>query len=325
MALFERIKPSVIENTTEGATAPASGPHPVGDVLRQQRQSLGLDLADAAAALRIKPAYLAALEAGRPDQLPGAVYAIGFMRAYADHLGLDGGEMLRRFKRESALLAAKPDLAFPIPLGERSMPGRGMLMVALILALCAYGGWFYLSTGEGLRPERVAAIPAELLPNPEQPRARPAVSRPDEAVAAPRPTAVMADPPGSSSPTEAGSGSASPPAATPNVAAMPEPTPAAATGPAPAAARGVVIRATADSWIQIRDARQLVLVARVLRAGESYRVPDQLGLSMRTGNAGGLEITVDGLPAPSIGRVGMVRRSVTLDAQVLLAGGAVRD
>ena len=99
----------------------------------------------------------------------------------------------------------------------------------------------------------------------------------------------------------------------------------ATTDPAPNPSGEVVIRATADSWIQIRDARQSVLLARVLRAGESYRVPDRPGLSMRTGNAGGLEIAVDGIPVPSIGRRGMVRRNVALDAQALLAGSAVRN
>src|SRR5205823_15066171 len=130
-----------------------------GAMLRQQRETLALDLADFAAVLRIKPAYLAALEAGRPDKLPGAVYAIGFIRAYADYLGLDGGEMLRLFKQQLTLLAAKPDLAFPIPLGEHSVPGGGMVLVALILGICAYGGWFYLSTGDGPRPQRVAEVP----------------------------------------------------------------------------------------------------------------------------------------------------------------------
>src|SRR5205823_12735869 len=123
-----------------------------GAMLRQQRETLALDLADFAAVLRIKPAYLAALEAGRPDKLPGAVYAIGFIRAYADYVGLEGGEMLRLFKRQLALLSAKPDRAFPIPPGERSTPGGGVVLVALILAVCGYGGWVYLSTGERPRP-----------------------------------------------------------------------------------------------------------------------------------------------------------------------------
>jgi len=309
MALLERLKMPFAEEAPESISVPP-GPRSAGDELRRQREALGLELADAAAALRIKPAYLAALEAGHPDQLPGAVYAIGFLRAYADYLGLDGEAMLRRFKRDTALLAAKPDLAFPIPLGERSIPGGGMLLVALILATCAYGAWFYLSTGESPRPERVAAVPAELLP---------AVPRPVEAMAAPQPPAASTDAPGSPGTIEAGSGSARPPAATPTVA-----TPAA-TSPAPDAPRGVVIRATGDSWIQIRDARRAVLLERVLKAGESYRPPDQPGLSMRTGNAGGLQITVEGVPVPPIGRTGMVRRDVALDAPALVAGSAVRN
>jgi len=176
MALFRRLKTPFVEDLPDGEAAPPSGPRFAGDVLRQQREALGLDLDDAAAALRIKPDYLVALEAGRPDLLPGPTYAIGFLRAYSDHLGLDGTEILRRFKAESAGLDAKPDLAFPMPLGERSIPGRAMLLVALILVLCGYGTWYYLSTGEYSRPERVAEIPIGLLSLPSAQRAREAVA-----------------------------------------------------------------------------------------------------------------------------------------------------
>jgi cytoskeleton protein RodZ len=313
MALFHRLNMPLAEEAPESITKPF-GPRSAGDELRQRRETLGLDLAEVAATLRIKPAYLVALEAGRPHELPGAVYAIGFIRAYADHLGLDSGEMLRLFKQQSALFAAKPDLAFPIQLGERSLPG-GMLLVALILAVCGYGGWFYLSTGDGPRPERVAQIPLELLPYREAFRAPPPVSQPMvEAQAAPRSPAVPSE--GSEH-----SGSGGRPSATGSaLAAVP-----AATDPAPNSPGEVVIRANADSWIQIRDARQSVLLTRVLKAGESCRAPDRPGLSMRTGNAGGLEITVNGVPAPPIGGRGMVRRNVALDGHALLAGSAVRN
>lgn len=313
MALFHRLNMPLAEEAPESITKPF-GSRSAGDELRQRREALGLDLAEVAATLRIKPAYLVALEAGRPNELPGAVYAIGFIRAYADHLGLDSAEMLRLFKQQSALFAAKPDLAFPIQLGERSMPG-GMLLVALILAVCGYGGWFYLSTGDGPRPERVAQIPLELLPYREAFRAPPPVSQPMvETQAAPRSPAVPSE--GSE---HSGSGGR-PSAAGSAMAAVP-----AATDPAPNPPGEVVIRATADSWIQIRDARQSVLLTRVLKAGESCRAPDQPGLSMRTGNAGGLEITVNGVPAPPIGGRGMVRRNVALDGHALLAGSAVRN
>src|SRR5436190_9432281 len=132
MALFRRLKTPFTEDLPDGEAASPFGPRSAGDLLCQQREELGLDLDDVAAALKIKPGYLAALEAGRPDLLPGPAYAIGFVRAYGDHLGLDGGEILRRFKAESAVLDTKPDLAFPMPLGERSIPGGKMLMVALI-------------------------------------------------------------------------------------------------------------------------------------------------------------------------------------------------
>ena len=59
-------------------------------MLRERRQQLQLDLDAVAEALRIKPVYLAAIEQGRTEELPGPTYAIGFIRAYANYLGFDG-------------------------------------------------------------------------------------------------------------------------------------------------------------------------------------------------------------------------------------------
>jgi len=60
----------------------------------------------------------------------------------------------------------------------------------------------------------------------------------------------------------------------------------------------------------------------VLRAGDSYLVPNKGGLVMMTGNAGVLDVLVDGNPAPSLGAVGAVRRNIALDADRLRAGAA---
>src|SRR4029077_6684226 len=83
----------------------------------------------------------------------------------------------------------------------------------------------------------------------------------------------------------------------------------------------IVIRSSAESWVKIRDANQTVLLEGFLKAGESYRVPDRPGVSMRTGNAGGLDITVDGKPVPRIGGMGAVR-NVLLEPQALISGPA---
>ncbi|WP_162906688.1 helix-turn-helix domain-containing protein [Algihabitans albus] len=84
----------------------------------------------------------------------------------------------------------------------------------------------------------------------------------------------------------------------------------------------VVVTATSDSWVQVRSADDNLLITRVLRAGDVYRVPDQQGLTLETGNAGGLTITVDGRTAPALGRSGDVLRGVSLEPQALLSGRA---
>ena len=339
MSLFQRIRP--FGGTAEDVAAPPPRPHAVGDLLRRRREELGLDLDGVGEALRIKPIYLAALEQGRAQDLPGPTYAIGFIRAYADHLGLDGERVLERYKAASADVQARPDLALPVPLGPRSLPGGPVLLVGLILALCGYGTWYYLSTGERSRPERVAAVPANLLP-PSPPAAAAGEAPPAPAAASPAAPAPqfgsgLVAPP-DSPPPAAATGAAL--VASPAAAALPPAPPAAVPAPAdtppPAAAlpgpaadnpgkpgSGVDIRALSDCWIQVRAADQTVVFSRVLKAGETYHVP-RPGLLLRTGNAGALAIAVDGKPVPAIGGVGTLRRTVALDPEALLAGTAVR-
>lgn len=135
-----------------------------------RRLALDLDINKAAAALKIKAAYLSAIEEGRPDQLPGATYAVGFVRSYSEYLGLDSSALLRQFKSECAGLNAKPDLAFPMPLTEGSLPTGRVVILAIILAASGYGAWYHWRASEQTSPERVAEVPAQLLPSKPEPR-----------------------------------------------------------------------------------------------------------------------------------------------------------
>jgi hypothetical protein len=77
----------------------------------------------------------------------------------------------------------------------------------------------------------------------------------------------------------------------------------------------IVIRAIKDSWVQIRNGDE-VLVQRTLHPGDSVRVPDEAGLSLRTGNGAGIQFEIDGtLFKPLSGTV----RTVALDPSRLAA------
>ncbi len=461
----------------------------VGALLRASRLRVGEELRDVAYMLRIRYPYLEAIEDGRYEELPGPTYAIGFIRAYAEHLGLDSEEVIRRFKSETADVESRPELAFPVPISESSVPGGAIVFIGVVVAVLAYAGWYISTTRDGFfaelispPPERLfeappepAAVPPEVAdvqaqpppdqattvvvvpppepePEPEpQPEPEPPAAAPVEAVtevrladqpeapaaeppspepavtepaaAEPEPVtppqqvqtaagSMVAPPPEEEAPTEAAeeqdtSGAPEPAAAEATTAedeAAPEPlevtaeviaevTPPAVAGddqPAPAAAAGdeggeddmgdagdadvaddaevgepeaplltavpetaaapevaaapapvpatgrvygaeegnyrILVRAKTSSWIQVRDdVANRLLLTRLLRAGDSYRVPDRPGLKLLTGNAGALEILVDGETVPPIGSEGVVRRGVALDAERLRQGTAVGE
>ena len=88
----------------------------------------------------------------------------------------------------------------------------------------------------------------------------------------------------------------------------------------------ILITAKGNSWIQVRDdAANEMLLTRLLRAGDSYRVPNRSGLKLVTGDPGALEILVDGQQVPAVGTSGNVRRNIVLDADRLRAGTAAAD
>jgi hypothetical protein len=81
----------------------------------------------------------------------------------------------------------------------------------------------------------------------------------------------------------------------------------------------IVIHAVKDSWVQLRSGDD-VLMERILHPGDTVRVPDETGLSLKTGNGAGIELEVDGkLGKPLSGTV----RTLALDADRLSSGRPV--
>ncbi len=461
----------------------------IGGILRAFRKRRGASLEDVSRVLCIRQVYLLAIEDGRFEELPGSIYSFGFVRAYAQYLGLDDDQIVERFKSENSNLGNKPSLSFPAMVPDHGIPGGAILMLGLIIAVLGYGGWYFVSSQGGFESNTVSELPRQLASKLDENMAAsagalgggPAQSEPSSAVAAPNPasgpppeivqtsTLATAKPPageaeanqtqdpvidkaasktdtpraeplqsastpqsasepqsasapqspsGTQSPSETQSASVpesittSPDAATSpaagavtrevaapaggaesSTAVDPAPdqtsaresaresekipqqpaappqsqspsqsqsppqsqfadsgtesegeqlasrAPAAIDdgeptgedtdelnhGPVPAIAEPeIIVKAKLDSWVQIRDdnANQLIMT-RLMRGGDSYRVPRKSGLTLLTGNAGALEITVDGEVMPPIGPPGSVRRHVTLKADLLRKGTAV--
>ena len=274
----------------------------VGADLRAARENIGWTLPAVAAHLRIRLPYLEAIEEGRIADLPGNAYALGFVRGYAKELGLDPEEIARRFRAEAAEVNRKTELSFPAPVPQRGLPAGAIMLLGLVMAVGGYIAWYRVSSdappSEVIRPvpERLADLFPAVPPAPAPTAPKPALDEPAPIVTAipppapPKPDPAVVAPPSASQPGEA----------------LPEGT-------------RVVLRAKADSWMQVRDRQGIVLLNRVLRAGETWPAPPKLSLLLTTGNAGGTEILVDGKLTPALGADGVVRRDMALDAD------AVRD
>ena len=387
----------------------------VGRYLKTERESQGQDLPQVAEMLCIHCSYLQAIEDGEIDQLPGPTYAVGFVRTYAEHLGLDGNKVAERFKEEGKVPKRRAQLVLPSPMPEGQIPSLAVLLIAAVLLLVAYVGWVFVSSPDGGIAEMVpavsdrfaalvddgkgkdeetaeavpAAAPAEkttmaVLNQAEQGNSAPPPTASSESDSSPPKPEVMDAESSELAPeaaaeiasataekmvaeSETGPGSFNTPAiseASSTTAAESEPPEAAkpasdiaqkppkelpaaseiqSAAPRVVAAQTafqpseedgprvygeandgsrITIRAIVDSWVEVRDGEGEVLLTRVLREGDQYHVPDISGLALVTGNAGGLELEVDGEKVPKIGPLGAVRRNVRLEPQALKNGTA---
>ncbi len=93
----------IIDLSASRAAAQGDG---AGPFLTSARLAAGLDIADVAAATKIKPAHIEAIETGNAAALPATPYAVGFVRVYAAYLGLDADAIAIEFRNE--LTAARP-------------------------------------------------------------------------------------------------------------------------------------------------------------------------------------------------------------------------
>ena len=277
---------------TEPNSAPIQEAGP-GAMLRRAREERRLSIEDVAQELRLAPRIVEALEADAYDRLPGPTYVRGYLRNYAQFLGLPP-------QRAIDMYNARPEAAAPAQLGTRPAPARqatssdalvrlGTVVVAVVVLGLAALWW----SGHEL-----SAPPPAPQSGTDDDAASAAAPAPTEAPDAPPAPTVAIAPEESEMPAAPPARAEAPAASTPPITALggPETRPAPpALDPAVPTSR-VVLRMHQDSWADVRDAQQRRLVYGTVPAGSVVTVDGVPPISVFLGNVEGVTVEFEGKP-----------------------------
>jgi cytoskeleton protein RodZ len=312
----------------------------VGQDLRAARLRMGQEIATVSRALKIRKDHLEALEQDRLEDLPGKTYAIGFVRSYARHLGLDADRFVERFKQD--ISGRHEDPLQPPPVlhidDQRRLPYGWRIIAGFVVLLLGYGAWHLLTadrdSNQAIPPAPVLTPPApKPLPAPTVLPAPPAASN----MATPAPALDTTE---TQAPLSGGQAAIPPPAEGPTTPAtriaprqslvVPGTANVQAAEPAVPAATGgqvyglhnkgarVVLRARGATHVEVRGPDGKVYINRTLGSGDSYHLPNLVGLRLTSSNAGAVEVDLDGLAMGSAGADMQSVAGLALDPQAIV-------
>jgi len=252
----------------------------LGIRLRELRENKGVSLDDIARSTRVGRRHLEALETDSWGELPAPVFVKGFIRAYCEFLEASPDEALQLY-REAAGETVKPERVQSL---AHAAPSRrvGPLMVSLVLFIALGASLFALRIG------------LKSAPGPA-----PAVSWParGSSESAPRSTAT-------------------PVPAPPAAPVQPAPGPA---GEPRLAVQRLLVRAVEPTWIRVQvDEGQVA--EELMQPGAVREWTAARRFVLTVGNAGGLEVDLNGRRIPALGAKGAVIQRLVLPADAQGAG-----
>lgn len=328
--------PTAADEATPAAASAAPstfGPSSAGAALRRAREARGLHIAALAATLKVPQSKLEALEADRYHELPDATFARALARSMCRVLKIEAAPVLAMLPSsgaEASLDRVTPGLNQPFR--ERSVSqepmlsaellkrpavlGVGVLLVAAVAVYAIPSSWIEQVTARFRSAPESSTTTATPGPGSAIGTAPVATDSPPTNIEAPVVSASEAAPQSTASvPTLPPQTSS---AATPITAPSPAPatTQAAVTPPAASTAASVAtgagqpiqagapapgtsplkVRASAESWVEVVDAKGQVLLSRLLRPGDLVDVHGVAPLRLRVGNVSGTELVFRGQP-----------------------------
>ncbi len=276
-----------------------SGPEGAGGLLRAAREKQGLHIAALAAAIKVAPRKLDALENNRWSELPDATFTRALAQTVCRTLKIDAKPVLDLLPAVEAGKLENVAGTLNTPFRERGSPadhgglgaavrpmiwaGGLLLLAALAVLLMPEGGWSFLRPGG-------AAVTAEAPPAPVS------MALPAEPAAPQASGAGPADPAPAVEAASAAAAAASEASAPPSAVALATTAPAAAPASVPSAtlpaASGDVIQIVTvqPSWVEARDAQGRVLLSRLVAAGEDLALDGEKPIRLVIGNAAGVTL-----------------------------------
>ena len=267
------------EATHEPAAASSAGA-----LLRAARKAQGLHLAAIAASIKVTPQKLEALENDRFDQLPDATFTRALAQAMCRVLRIDPQPVLARLPEGGSHRLDR--LEGGLNQAYRERPGQ-----------VEPRDWSLLSSPAVWGPALLVIAAAVLLLAPfDALRLRRAVTGEEGSASAPQPSALgAASAPAAAAASAVAEAPAVPAAATVPEAAAPPIEATAASAPTQAGPAGLlVLRASEESWVDVKDAQAKTLIFRTLHAGETVTLDGTPPLRVRIGNAKGTQLVFRG-------------------------------
>ncbi len=259
----------------------------IGEALRITRIHYSKTLDDVEDALRIRSCQIIAIEQGDISNLPGKVYAIGFVRSYAEYLGIDGARAVQLFKdqymsddNDSDSDSKKKEEAFSVLASETKKPAAWIVALSVFLVMLLFIAVSNSNKSKNSDGFYVESVPEHIKTHVYE--------------------EILIDPPFLIDSTLPDND-----IAVENMSSGDE------------QKAGIILNIIKSSWVEIKNSDGKIIVSNILEAGEQYFVPNSPGLSMSLGNAANVEIIIDGKALKPLGKDGDVRRDIPLNTAYL--------
>jgi cytoskeletal protein RodZ len=264
----------------------------LGGHLRALREAKGSSLEDMARSTRVGIRHLEALEEERLADLPSPVFVRGFIRAYCGFLREAPEEALAQYEalaRERAAAQAASAPPQPRTTWAPSSVLVGLaLLVILGIALIVVNLTVKRTGGTSVAAPNMDVSSLESAPIPPAGVPAPAAAEPPRSAAAPGPVPA-----------------ARPPASTPPLVPAPAPTPAPVVARSASGPHRLTIRAVDATWIRVQPDEGRA-TEELLPAGASREWAAARRFLVTIGNAGGVEVALNGKVLPPLGPKGTV-------------------